>query len=475
MVILLTSSCYARETDTVSGPSSLPPTLSSATLNKLSARYTDLDNGISRRTATLLGDLQKKEAGLRRQVSRKDSARAALLFDSASANYQQWQKRLQSPITAANTGTLKEYIPRIDSMQNALNFLQQKNINLPAGQLQQIRDLGSQFQSLQGRLQQAADVRAFVQAREQQLKTQLSQYGLGKRLMGINQEVFYYQQQLAQYKQQLKDPDKYETAVLGAVRQSPAFQSYIQKNGYLARLFPASPNQGTPEAMGGLQKSEDIQKDLLNKWGKTALTPPAAGGGSPLDQQVRSAQAALSRLKDRVSAAGGGSSDMTLPDFTPNGQKLKTFLKRIEYGLNIQSQQGSSYLPATSNFALTLGYRLSDKATIGVGASYNMGWGSGFNDIHLSSQGISFRSFVDIKVKASFWLTGGWEYNYLQAFSGVSDIRNLDLWQKSALVGLMKKYKIGKQNSYVQLLYDLLAASETPRPSAFKFRVGYTF
>ena len=444
----------------------------------------------------MLASMQSKEASLRARVAKKDSTRAGLLFDSAQATYQQWQKRLQSPMTAANAASLNEYIPRLDSMSNALKFLQGKNISLPAGELEQVQALSGRLQVLQGKLQVASEAQSFVQAREQLLKTQLSSFGLAGKLTGINKQVFYYQQQLAQYKQELKDPDKWAGAVLGAVRQSPAFQNYMQKNGYLARMFPASPNQGTAIGMVGLQKSEDIQKELLAKFGKSALTPPAEGGGSsgplggsggllgsvgslggssPLLQQVQSAQGALSKLKDKIDAAGGGSSDMTLPDFSPNGQKLKKFLKRLEYGIDVQSQQGTYYLPATTNFALTLGYKLSDKATIGVGSSYNMGWGSGFNDIHLSSQGISLRSFIDIKAKGSIWLTGGWEYNYMQAFSSLSDIRNFDVWQKSALIGVMKKCKIGKQNSYVQLLYDLLAASETPQPSAFKFRVGYTF
>jgi hypothetical protein len=49
---------------------------------------------------------------------------------------------------------------------------------------------------------------------------------------------------------------------------------------------------------------------------------------------------------------GGGSSDMAMPEFKPNNQKTKSFWKRMEYGLNIQSQKTNAFLPTTSDIAL---------------------------------------------------------------------------------------------------------------------------
>lgn len=64
-----------------------------------------------------------------------------------------------------------------------------------------------------------------------------------------------------------------------------------------------------------------------------------------------------------------------MPDFTPNTQKTKSFWKRIELGSNFQSQKSNYDFPVTSDVAFTAGYRLSDRATIGVGVSGKMGWG----------------------------------------------------------------------------------------------------
>ena len=128
-----------------------------------------------------------------------------------------------------------------------------------------------------------------------------------------------------------------------------------------------------------------------------------------------------------------------------------------------------------TDLAATCGYRFTDHATAGVGASYNLGWGSGLNHIAWSSQGIGLRSFLDIKAKGSIWITGGFEYNYMQEFAKLTDLRNPDIWQKSAVLGITKKYKVGKQNGNMQLLYDFLAQYEIPRADPLKFRVGYTF
>ncbi|MBN9300147.1 MAG: hypothetical protein J0I41_24325, partial [Filimonas sp.] len=95
--------------------------------------------------------------------------------------------------------------------------------------------------------------------------------------------------------------------------------------------------------------------------------------------------------------------------------------------------------------------------------------------MELSNQGVGIRSFLDVKLKGSIWITGGYEYNYQQAFKDLSTIRNLDVWQKSGLIGLTKKFKAGKKDGKLQLLWDFLSYSQVPRGQAIKFRIGYNF
>jgi hypothetical protein len=307
---------------------------------------------------------------------------------------------------------------------------------------------------------------------------------MDKQLLGMNKTVYYYQQQLSQYKSMLNDKQKMEQTILSAVSQLPSFKSFIQKNGMLAQLFPSPANFGTTQAITGLQTSAQVGASIaqrignpVNPSGAAAATGQNAGGLDPqqfIDQQTQAAQSSLDKLKSRLNGTAGNT-NMTTPAFTPNTQKTKTFLQRLEYGFNIQNTPGNSFLPVTTAIALTVGYKISDKATAGVGASYNIGLGTGLDHIKLSSQGIGLRSYLDVKAKGSIWVTGGFEYNYLQQFAGLSDIKNLDLWQKSALLGLTKKCNIGKRSANLQLLYDFLAASQVPQASAFKFRIGYSF
>ena len=170
----------------------------------------------------------------------------------------------------------------------------------------------------------------------------------------------------------------------------------------------------------------------------------------------------------------GGSSDMTMPDFKPNSQHTKNFLQRIEYGMNVQSEKSHSIVPTTSEMALTAGYKLNDKSTVGLGASYRMGWGSGgIKHIKLSSEGIGLRSYVDIEAKGSIWISGGYEMNYMQSFSKYEQLKNVSAWQRSGLIGLTKKYNVGKKENKLQLLWDFLSYSQIPKTPALKFRVGF--
>lgn len=164
--------------------------------------------------------------------------------------------------------------------------------------------------------------------------------------------------------------------------------------------------------------------------------------------------------------------------FTPNTQKTKTFLQRIELGSNLQSQKGNSLLPVTTDVGISAGYKLNDKSIIGLGASYKLGWGQNIRNIQLSHEGVGLRSFIDWKLKGSFWISGGYEGNYLQSFNSIAQLRQYSGWQQSGLLGVSKqlslKTKFFKQTR-LQLLWDFLSYQQVPRTQPLVFRVGYTW
>jgi hypothetical protein len=163
-----------------------------------------------------------------------------------------------------------------------------------------------------------------------------------------------------------------------------------------------------------------------------------------------------------------------MPDFTPNTQKTKTFLHRLEPGIIIQSGGSSKWLPAITDIGLSLGYKLSDKSTVGVKAAFKAGLGQPIKNIHLSNEGVNMGAFVDLKIKGSWWVSGGAEYNYLQSFKSLQELQsNVDVWQQSALLGISKKVKAGRRSSNIQILYDFLWKQQVPVSQPLKFRVGF--
>ena len=188
---------------------------------------------------------------------------------------------------------------------------------------------------------------------------------------------------------------------------------------------------------------------------------------------MQAAQSELQQLKDKISKYG--SADADIPNFKPNDQKTKTFLQRLEYGMNIQFGSSNNLFPATSDIALTLGYKLNTNGTIGFGASYKIGLGSGWDNIKFSSQAIGLRSYIDWKVGRKFYVSGGYEQNYNTGFRNIEQLKNYAAWQTSGLVGISKKMQIrGKKNEKFQVMYDFFCYRHVPITQPFVFRTGFS-
>ncbi len=146
----------------------------------------------------------------------------------------------------------------------------------------------------------------------------------------------------------------------------------------------------------------------------------------------------LNKFKEKINQLGGGSSDIEMPDFKPNNQKVKNFLNRLEYTTDIQFAKSNNLLPSALNIGLGIGYKLNDKSILGVGMSYKMGMGT-IQHISITHQGIGFRSYGDYKIKGSIFLSAGYEMNYNAAFKNIEQLKNYNAWQGSALIGISKK------------------------------------
>jgi len=334
-----------------------------------------------------------------------------------------------------------------------------------------------QFNTLQNNFTDAEQVKGYIRQRKQAMKEQLKQYmqnsGINKYLDAYNKEVYYYSEQVREYKEALNDPDKMLEKALGILNKIPAFTHFIQQNGQLAGLFGISGDYGTAEGIVGLQTRDQVQQLLQSQ-----ISVGSSGSSAMLQSSLQSAHQQLDQFKDKLSSLGGGSGDIEMPDFKPNDQKTKTILKRLELGVNIQTTRANGFFPSTTDIGLSVGYKISNKTTLGIGSSYNIGWGTNIQHIHFTSQGIGIRTFVDMQIKKNIYISGGFEENYTRPFTSLNQLETTSMWQRSGLIGLSKMVSLpGKvvKKTKVSLLWDFLSYCQTPRTQPILFRVGYNF
>jgi len=452
--------------------------------NKILHKYSSLEDRLTKQTEKYLQRLAKKEEKMKQKLAKTDSAKAEQLFGYVGDRYGKMIAAIRSDSLPV-ISNLGAYMPMVDSIKTSLTFLEVNNSLLSQSKDVQEKLKGSlsQVDQLQGKLQQSEQVKAFIQQRKQQIKVSLSKCtnlprGLTNEFTGFQQEAYYYSTQLKEYRDVLNDPDKMVQKGLSLLNKLPAFAQFMQQSSELAGLFRSPDNYGTPQSLAGLQTRSLVQQQIQNQ---------LAGGGAnaqqTLQQNLQTAQTQLNTLKDKINKLGSNSGDVDLPDFKPNNQRTKSFRQRLEYGTNLQTTK-NNFFPVTSDLGFSIGYKLNNKSTLGIGASYKIGWGQDIKHIHITNQGMGLRSYLDVKLKGSFFVSGGLEYNY-QPIASDSSNTNSDMhwdeissWQRSGLIGVSKiisiKNKFFKKTK-LQLLWDFLSYQQVPRTQPIKFRVGYSF
>jgi len=440
-------------------------------------KVSKLEDKIIAKSEKTLQRLQRQEEKIyRKQLATKDSVEARVKLAEIQNKYTDLESKLKSP-SSIFPNSARQYFAHLDTLKTAFKFLDQQN----AGG--NVKNALSKIESFEGKMQQAEEIKKFIRERREQLKQQWEQLGLVKELKKFNKQAYYYSEQLKEYKEILNDPNKIEKKAIELLSKTKLFQDFMKKNSMLASLFrmPGDPNDPAYIAsLAGLQTRAQVN-NLIQQ--QIAAGGPNARG--VMQQNIQQAQSQLQQLKNKIlnsplgDRGGSGSSDDIMPEgFKPNNQKTKSFLKRLEYGTNIQTQRAQYYFPVTSDLGLSVGYKLNDKSVIGLGASYKLGWGYGWNNIKLTQEGAGLRSYVDWKIKGSFWVSGGYEMNYRTVFNSIAQLQDLDGWQQSGLIGLSKvvnvKSKFFKKTK-LQLLWDFLSYQQLPRTQPILFRVGYNF
>lgn len=450
-------------------------------LNKISGKDANLQQQLARQTQKYVTRLARQEQKLKALLYRLDSAKAASLYaQDPQHQYQALLQKLQQDSAKVFHSMGPEYLPYADSLQGMLSFLNKNPqlVNANPALQGQIQGSLAQLQQLQAKLQDADVIKQYIQNRKAQIQQYLSQYthlppGVGSAFQGYNKEAYYYADQVRQYRQMLNDPDKMLQTALGLLHNLPAFTAFMRQNSFLAGLFSVPADYGTDQGLAGLQTRKQILAMINNQVGQGG-----SAGTAAIQNSLNTAQQDINNLQNKLSSLGGGSGDMQMPNFTPNNQRTKTFFQRLEYGTYLQTTPATSLYPSYSDIGLSLAYKLGHSNLIGVGASYKIGWGTPLQHISVTSQGAGLRSFVDIHLKKSFSLTGGYELNYLTPFSSLQDIRWLSRWTPSGLIGVSKTVSMKStvfRKTQVSFLWDFLSYYQVPQTQPFIFRVGYAF
>jgi len=449
---------------------------------KINAKYFEavskkagtLEQQLDRRSEKALAKLQKHEEKIRKKLARLDSTAAKNLFAGAQTKYKELGERLKGP------HTLTQYIPRLDTLVTSFRFLQQNQewLSQANDAKEKFNNAYSKVRELESQLQKAEDIKQFLKERREYLEEQLSKSGLSKELKKINKEAYYYAQQIKEYREILKDTKKIERKAIELLSKTKLFRDFMKKNSMLASLFrmPADdPNDPVYIAsLAGLQTRTQVNTLIQNQ-----LAAGGPGAQQAFQQNLQQAQSQLQQLKDKVNKWGGGSSDDIMPEgFKPNNQKTKSFWQRLELGTNIQTQKATNLFPVRSDIGFSIGYRINDYSIVGGGLAWGMGWGTGWNNIRITHQSVGLRTYADIKLKGSFWITGGYERNFRNEIRNIDQLRNQSGWQQSGLIGVSKvvsvKSKVFKKTK-VQLLWDFLAEQQIPKGQTIIFRIGYSF
>ena len=446
--------------------------LSGKYLQATNKKVTQYNEAVYERMTKTLTRLAKWETRIKRILDRTDPGTSARLFGDNQLTFSSLLEKLKhnKSLTDQYTGKFNYYT---DKLKGRLDYIGEQKDKLETPIKGHLRSADSALTILNNTSAQAEYLDEFIRERRQQLVQQALQHvGNTRYFKKLNKESYYYTEALTNYKAVLADPKKTEQLVASVLSKIPAFKQFAAQHSQLAGVFAplgvfGGGGGGSTPVVNGLASRADVQNVLA------ASGADASALLGQLQAQPPVSPASLDQLKDRL-PFGSKQGEKEIPGFTPNSQRNKTFRQRLEIGSDFQFGKAHQLLPTTATTGLTIGYKINDKSSAGIGMNYLLGLGNGWQNIRLTSEGIGFRSYVKWKFKGNFYLQAGGEWNYMMRFSSTEELKKARNWQQATLIGLSKQYMISKKvKGNVQLLYNLLHYQNQPRTQPLVIRLGY--
>ncbi|MES2849442.1 MAG: hypothetical protein V4685_10330 [Bacteroidota bacterium] len=449
-------------------------------INTIDKKIDKYSSRIAKRTEKTLKKLAKWEEKIKATLQKIDPDAANKLFGNNQLTFASLLEKIKQG-QAIQLDCRRQYNKYKDDVTTGFMYLEKSKEYLDSGLAKKIQVTKEKLQQLSNDEDSTDAIQQFIKERKRELICTAVKYmGKSKYLTKMNKEVWYYAETMKNYKEIFSDEAKTEKLVKDVLAKIPGFDAFVKQNSFLAGLFDV-PN-GDAQLLPGMQTRDGVQQMIQSR-----ITSIGPGAQEIVQQNLQSAHSQINKLHDDIikkGLANGGGGYSEMPDFKPNSQKTKTLRQRIEYNFNLQFSKSNDIIPSGTDLALGIGYKLNDKSTIGVGASYKLGIGS-ISKIRFTNEGMGLRIFIDWKLKKQFFISGGFEINYLSSLEGHQQIPLNNVgeelggaWQKSALLGISKKISVKTKwfkSTKLQLLYDFAAKHHVPASQQILFRVGYEF
>jgi hypothetical protein len=429
-------------------------------------------NRITSKMKKNLEKLSKFEEKIHKLLLKANPTVAEQLFGAGRITFASMLAKVKEG-KALSENYKSSYDAYCDKLVTNIKYLETQKEGLNKKYILPLQSAKEKAMQLEKDVAETEAAQALIKERKKELLAEAYKVlGKSKYFKKISKQEYYYFEYLKEYKSIFNDETKLEKTAIELIKKIPGFEKFASENSALAGLFGNFSLQG-----GGGGNSIPIVNGLAPRsqvmQGVQAVVGGAGVGFNPMDMITQQMPDVKNKFANLLGGSGGA--DAELPDFKPNTQKVKSFLKRLDYSSEIQFGAANNFLPTTANIAMTVGYKLNDKFSTGAGMSYILGLGQGWNNLKLSSEGVGFGTYLKMKMKKGFNVQGGSEWNYNTHFNKIIDLKN-NGWQQTALLGFTKSMKAGKKaKSEIKLLYDFLHNSHRPSTQPFIFRVGYHF
>jgi len=208
---------------------------------KVSQKIRRFNKKLTRTTLRYLNNLISNEKQLQQKLATTDSAAAQELFSQSIDSLRKLRQQLIAGSEFTQSIDIpKDYNAYLDSLGESLAFLQGPGGYLNKGKAiaEKLSVNSNELLQLRNKLATTDAINQYVQERKDLLTGYFSSGKLTALnmpgLQALSKKMYFYRQQLTEWKEAFSQPGKLETKAMGLLRQLPLFKQFMLEHGALA-------------------------------------------------------------------------------------------------------------------------------------------------------------------------------------------------------------------------------------------------